>query len=68
MPDRYEKFWWYETKIETMLLTELYGLCCTVYSVDIWVYNVNLAKLFRCCYLCKQSNCTLNFEILDLTM
>lgn len=55
-------------RLKATLLTELYGLCSTIYSVDIWVYDVNLAKLFHCCYMCKQFNCTLNFEILALNI
>lgn len=55
-------------RLKAMLLTELYGLCSTIYSADIWVYDVNLAKLFHRCYMCKQFNCTLDFEILALNI
>lgn len=53
-------------KLKATLMTELYGLYSTIYSVDIWVYEANLAKLFHYSYMCKQFNCTLNFEIFDL--
>lgn len=53
-------------RLKATLLTELYGLCSAIYSVDIWAYDVNFAKLFHYCYMCKQFNCALNFEILDL--
>lgn len=55
-------------KLKATLMTEFYGLCSTIYTVDIWVYDANLAKLFHCSYMCKQFNCTLNFEISDLNI
>lgn len=55
-------------KFKATFMTELYGLCSAIYSVDIWVYDANLAKLFHCSYMCKQFNCTLNFEIFDLNI
>lgn len=55
-------------KLIATLMTELYDLCSTIYSVDIWVYDANLAKLFHCSYMCKQFNCTLNFEIFYLNI
>lgn len=53
-------------KLKAKHMTELYGLCSTIYSVDIWVYDANLAKLFHCFYMCKLFNCTSNFEIFEL--
>lgn len=54
-------------KLKATLMAELYGLCSAIYSVDIGVYDANLAKLFHCSYMCKQFNCTLNLEIFDLS-